>query len=101
MPADLRERVISAIASAQRIPKEQITPESTFQELGFDSLDAMNILFALETEFNVSVPDDAARSIRSVGDAVQGIGILLAQQAPATPDGAGANASSAGVTLPE
>ncbi len=84
MPDEVRERVISAIASAQRIPKESITTQSTFQELGFDSLDAMNILFALETEFNVSIPDDAARSIRSVGDAVQGIEILLHQQgAPA------------------
>jgi acyl carrier protein len=82
MSADVRERVISAIAAAQRIPEESITPESTFQELGFDSLDAMNILFALETEFNLSIPDDAARSIRSVADAVQGIEILLRQQAP-------------------
>jgi acyl carrier protein len=83
MSADVRERVIAAIASAQRIPREQIALASTFQELGFDSLDAMNILFALESEFNISIPDDAARSIRSVGDAVQGIEILLAQQAPA------------------
>jgi len=99
MPADVRERVVSAIASAQRIPKESILPESTFQELGFDSLDAMNILFALETEFNVSIPDDAARSIRSVGDAVQGIEILLAQQAPAAADSDCASSSRA--TTPE
>ena len=86
MSADVRERVISAIAAAQRIPQESITPESTFQELGFDSLDAMNILFALETEFNLSIPDDAARSIRSIGDAVQGIEILLQQQSPVAPE---------------
>ncbi|MGE0406567.1 MAG: acyl carrier protein [Candidatus Korobacteraceae bacterium] len=82
MSADIRERVISAISSAQRIPRESIRPEKTFEEMGLDSLDAMGILFALETEFDISIPDDAARSIRSVADAVRGIEVLMEQQRP-------------------
>ena len=78
MSNDLTERVISVIAKTQRIPREKITPESTFEELGLDSLDSVNILFALEEEFNVSIPDDDTRDIRGVAQMVEGIGKLLA-----------------------
>lgn len=77
MPNDLIQRVISVIAKTQRIPAEKISPESTFEELGLDSLDSVNILFALEEEFNVSIPDEAAREIRSVRQIIDGISALL------------------------
>jgi acyl carrier protein len=77
MPNDLTQRVISVIAKTQRIPAEKIAPDSTFEELGLDSLDSVNILFALEEEFNVSVPDEAAREIRSVRQIIDGIAALL------------------------
>lgn len=77
MQDSVSERVLSIIAATQRLPRDRITLDSSFEELGFDSLDAMNILFALETEFNISVPDDAARSIRSVRAAVEGVQTLV------------------------
>lgn len=77
MSDDLTRRVIACIASTQHIPAEKITIESTFEQLGIDSLDGINILFALENEFNVNIPDDAARQIRNVREMVDGIQKLL------------------------
>jgi len=77
MADDLTHRVISCIAATQHIAAERITLESTFEELGIDSLDGINILFALESEFSINIPDDAARSIRTVKEMVEGVGKLL------------------------
>jgi len=66
MPEELTRRAISCIAACQKIPPDRITPDSTFEELGIDSLDGINILFALENEFNINIPDEGARDIRSV-----------------------------------
>ncbi len=77
MSDDLSTRVISVIAATQHIAVEKITEESTFQELGIDSLDGINILFALESEFNINIPDDEAPNIRTVHDAVEGVRKLL------------------------
>jgi len=83
MSDDLTQRVVSVIAKTQRIPPEKITLDSTFEELGLDSLDSVNILFALEEEFNVDIPDEASRDLRSIRDIVEGIGKLLAGPAGA------------------
>ncbi len=72
------DRVARTIAKAQHIPVETITIDSTFEALKIDSLDGINILFALETEFDVDIPDDAARQIKSVREMVGGIEKLLA-----------------------
>ena len=77
MPNDLSTRVISVIAATQHIAMDKIAEESTFQELGIDSLDGINILFALENEFNINIPDDEAQNIRTVHDAVEGVRKLL------------------------
>ena len=77
MPDDLSKRVISVIAATQHIAVEKITEESSFQELGIDSLDGINILFALENEFNINIPDDQAQNIRTVQDAVEGVRKLV------------------------
>ena len=71
------ERVIATIAASREIPAETIQLESTFEELGLDSLDAFEVLYALEQEFNVVIPDEAARGLRTVGDIVDRLGQLL------------------------
>ena len=76
---ELTERVRRIIAAAQHLPEEKVTADSTFAELNIDSLDGINILFAVESEFNINIPDEAAQSIRSVRDVVQGISKLLAE----------------------
>jgi acyl carrier protein len=75
------QRVIRVIAETQKIPPDHVTAESTFEELRVDSLDGLNILFALEEEFGVDVPDDEGRQFRSVGQIVDGIEQLLARKA--------------------
>jgi acyl carrier protein len=74
---ELTERVRGIIAAAQHVPVDNITADSTFEQLGIDSLDGINILFAVESEFNINIPDDAAQKIRSVRDVVDGIAKLL------------------------
>ena len=74
---ELTERVRGIIAATQHVAKEKITADSTFEELGIDSLDGINILFAVESEFNINIPDDAAQNIRSVRDVVDGIAKLI------------------------
>lgn len=78
MPAELAARVIQVIAKTQHLPPESITIDQTFAELKFDSLDGMNILFAIENEFDISIPDDQAVQIKSVREMVEGIEKLIA-----------------------
>jgi acyl carrier protein len=68
MPELLIDRVIRVIAATQHIPIESIQPSSTFEELKIDSLDAINILFGLENEFDISIDDEQARGLVSVQD---------------------------------
>ena len=56
MSEQLTQRVLSTIAATQRISPERVTIDSSFQELGIDSMDGVNIIFALENEFNINVP---------------------------------------------
>lgn len=78
MNDDLIARVTGVIAKTQHLPPESVTIDSTFEDLKIDSLDGINILFALESEFDVDIPDDAAKQIRSVRQAAEGIEKLLA-----------------------
>ncbi len=75
---DLSDRVIRVIAGTQKISADLIGRESTFEELKFDSLDGINILFALENEFDINIPDEAARQIKSIPEMVAGIEKLIA-----------------------
>jgi acyl carrier protein len=81
MDEALAAKVIAEIAAIKRIPVESITVDSTFEQLAMDSLDAMNLLFALEEHFGVSIPDEAANSIKDVRSAVAGVERILAEKA--------------------
>jgi acyl carrier protein len=78
MSDDLMAKVINVIATTQHIPVETITADSTFEELKIDSLDGINILFALENEFNISIPDEQAKTIRTVREMAAGVEKLTA-----------------------
>lgn len=81
MQEELSQRVIRVMAATQHVPVEKITIDSSFQELGIDSLDGINIIFALENEFNIDIPDDAAKEIRTVRDMVEGVRQLVEAKA--------------------
>lgn len=82
MDSSLTQQVIGVIAKTQHIEAANITPESTFEQLGIDSLDGINIVFALENEFGIAIPDEAAKSLRSIQDAVNGVAALVAEKQP-------------------
>ena len=81
MSDDLIQRVCRVIATSKRIPVERVTVDSAFEELGIDSMDAVEILFALENEFDISIPDDAVREVRNVRQMCEGVEKLLAAKA--------------------
>lgn len=83
MPETVSERVIDVIAKTMHMEPGRIMPTSTFEDLGIDSLDGINIAFGLENEFDVSIPDDALPKLRSVSDISLGIEQLLARKSGA------------------
>jgi acyl carrier protein len=78
---DLTPRILRIIAETQRKDVSQVTIDSSFEELGIDSMDGVNIVFALENEFNINVPDEEVKNIRSVRDMVEGVRNLVAEGA--------------------
>jgi len=87
MSDPLTQRVLSCIAATQRISPEKVTIDSSFQELGIDSMDGINILFALENEFDITIPDEQAKQIHSIREMVEGIQKLVAEKSPAQAQG--------------
>lgn len=84
-PADeLTTRVLRIIAETQRKDISQVTIESGFEELGIDSMDGVNIIFALENEFDINVPDEEVKNIRSVRDMVEGVRKLVIKKDPSS-----------------
>ncbi len=75
---EIEQRVIRLVAETQKIDPAEIRPESTFEELKIDSFDGLNLLFAVESEFDIHVSDEDAKSLRSVKDMVEGVEKLLA-----------------------
>lgn len=84
----LEDAVIDAIAHVRKIPPETITMDSTFDDLGIDSLSGIAIAYQLEEKFNVSIPNDAAMEIRSVREMVDGLRKLLEESGGSAASGA-------------
>jgi acyl carrier protein len=78
---ELTTRVFHIIATTQRKDPALVTIDSTFQDLEIDSMDAVNIIFGLENEFSINIPDDKVKDIRSVRDMVEGVRLLVSAQA--------------------
>jgi acyl carrier protein len=85
MSDELIERVRKTIATSKRIPEDRVTLDSAFEELGIDSMDAVEILFALENEFDISIPDEEVKTVRNVRQMVEGVEKLLAAKSAGTP----------------
>ena len=81
---DVLERVMRTLAETQKLPADKVTPDATFEQLGIDSLDGINILFALENEFNINIPDESARLVRDVRQLAEGVQKLLNEKPAAS-----------------
>ena len=77
MQEQITDRILQVIAKTQKLPEGKVTLDSSFEELNIDSMDGVNILFALENEFDITVPDEDAKKIRSIRDIVDGVTKLV------------------------
>ncbi len=85
MPDTIQDRVLKVIATTKRIPLETVQPDSTFEALGIDSLDRLNILFDLESEFDIEINDDDAKKVQNIHEMVAGIQHLVDQKLDPAP----------------
>jgi acyl carrier protein len=69
--AAIEAKVKSIIADQLGVGEDEIKPESSFiEDLGADSLDIVELVMAMEEEFEVEIPDEEAENIKTVGDAI-------------------------------
>jgi acyl carrier protein len=80
----LETQVIDIIARKRKLDPAGVTPDSTFEQLGIDSLDAADLLFTFEDTFAIVVPDQTAQTMRSVRDVVDGLRGVLADRTGAS-----------------
>ncbi|HYW75648.1 MAG TPA: acyl carrier protein [Gammaproteobacteria bacterium] len=69
--SSIEERVKKIVAEQLSVGEDQVTPEASFvDDLGADSLDTVELVMALEEEFEIDIPDEEAEKIVSVQDAI-------------------------------
>ena len=69
--SDIASKVRSIIVDKLGVDENEVTPEASFtNDLGADSLDTVELIMEFEKEFNLSIPDDQAENIQTVGQAI-------------------------------
>ena len=69
--SDIQNRVKAIIVDKLGVDESEVKPEATFtNDLGAVSLDTVELIMELEKEFNITIPDDQAEKIATVGDAI-------------------------------
>lgn len=69
--SDIKKKVIEIIVEQLGVAEEEVTPNASFvDDLGADSLDTVELVMALEEEFDLEIPDEDAENITSVKDAI-------------------------------
>ncbi|OUC54853.1 acyl carrier protein [Sphingobium sp. GW456-12-10-14-TSB1] len=70
--SDISDRVIEIIVKSLGVYPDQVRMEASFHEdIGADSLDVVELVMALEDEFEIAIPDDAVGGVKTVEDAVK------------------------------
>jgi acyl carrier protein len=70
--SDVAERVKKIVVEHLNVDAEKVNDSASFiEDLGADSLDTVELVMAFEEEFGIEIPDDAAESIVTVGDAIK------------------------------
>ena len=68
---NVQERVKNIIVEQLGVEADQVKPEAQFvNDLGADSLDTVELIMALEEEFDIEIPDEKAEKIKTVGEAI-------------------------------
>ena len=81
----IQDRVLKVIATSKRIPVETVHPDSSFESLGMDSLDRLNILFDLENEFDIEINDEEAKQVKNIQEMIEGVAHLVQAKKSASP----------------
>jgi len=69
--SDIANKVRSIIVEKLGVDENEVTPEASFtNDLGADSLDTVELIMEFEKEFSLSIPDDEAENIQTVGQAI-------------------------------
>lgn len=69
--SSIAERVSKIIVDKLGVDESEVTPEASFtNDLGADSLDTVELIMEFEKEFDISIPDEQAENIQTVGQAV-------------------------------
>ena len=70
--ASVEERVVDIVAEQLGVSKDKVARDTSFvNDLGADSLDQVELVMELEEEFDITIPDDAAEKIQTVGEAIK------------------------------
>ena len=70
--SDIASRVKAIIVEKLGVDENEVTPEASFtNDLGADSLDTVELIMEFEKEFNISIPDEQAETIGTVGQAIE------------------------------
>jgi len=85
MSEDLIQRVLKSIAASKRLSLETVTIDSDFEQLNIDSMDAVEILFVIENEFDIIIPDEEVRNVRNVRQICEGVEKMVAAKAASAP----------------
>ncbi len=66
------DKIKSIIAEQLGVKPEEVTPKASFvDDLGADSLDTVELIMALEEEFNIEIPDEDAEKMKTVGEVIK------------------------------
>lgn len=76
---------MKVIATSKRIPLESVQPDSSFESLGIDSLDRLNLLFDLESEFDIEINDEDAKQVQNIQQMIEGITKLVEAKTASSP----------------
>lgn len=68
---EIEQELVAIVKQEKNVAEELLRPETALADAGIDSLDALNILFAVEERFRISIPDDEARAMRTFGDLIE------------------------------
>ncbi len=80
--AEIEEKLVVIVRKEKDVPEDKLALDTPLADAGIDSLDALSILFAIEEEFHISIPDDQARSMKTLGDMVNSVESLLPAGGP-------------------
>jgi acyl carrier protein len=69
--SEIKSKVVAIIVDKLNVEESEVTNEASFtNDLGADSLDTVELIMEFEKQFNISIPDDKAEGIQTVGDAI-------------------------------